>query len=100
MGLKIRDEMTALHNWSVTLIFLTSIKVNHKIFFPPLCIGFSIQNVCKRYFGININYVGYLDYDASVWQSVKKRKPLLMEFPNSKLVNNFDRMVQKLLDNA
>ncbi|MBG59989.1 MAG: ATP-binding protein [Halobacteriovoraceae bacterium] len=61
-------------------------------------IGFSIQNVCKRYFGINIDYVGYLDYDASVWQSVKKRRPLLMEFPNSKLVNNFDRMVQKMLD--
>ena len=60
-------------------------------------IGFSIQNVCKRYFGIDINYLGYLDYDASVWQSVKKRRPLLMEFPNSKLVNNFDKIVQKLL---
>lgn len=61
-------------------------------------IGFSIQNVCKRYFGIEMGYAGYLDYDASVWQSVKKRKPLLMEYPNSKLVNNFDRIVQKLLD--
>ncbi len=61
-------------------------------------IGFSIQNVCKRYFGIDMGYAGYLDYDASVWQSVKKRKPLLMEYPNSKLVNNFDRIVQKLLD--
>lgn len=61
-------------------------------------IGFSIQNVCKRYFGINMNYVGYLDYDASVWQSVKKRKPLLMEFPNSKLVNNFDKIVHKMLE--
>jgi flagellar biosynthesis protein FlhG len=61
-------------------------------------IGFSIQSVCKRYFGIDMDYVGYLDYDASVWQSVKKRKPLLMEFPNSKLVNNFDKIVHKLLD--
>lgn len=61
-------------------------------------IGFSIQNVCKRYFGINMDYVGYLDYDASVWQSVKKRRPLLMEFPNSKLVNNFDRIVQRLIN--
>ena len=60
-------------------------------------IGFSIQNVCRRYFGIDINYLGYLDYDASVWQSVKKRRPLLMEYPNSKLVNNFDKIVHKLL---
>ena len=61
-------------------------------------IGFSIQRVCKRYFGIDMEYVGYLDYDASVWQSIKKRKPLLMEYPNSKLVANFDKIVHKLLD--
>jgi flagellar biosynthesis protein FlhG len=60
-------------------------------------IGFSIKSICKRYFGINMDYVGYLDYDATVWQSVKKGRPLLMEFPNSKLVTNFDRIVQKLL---
>jgi len=61
-------------------------------------IGFSIQSVCRRYFGIELDYVGYLDYDSAVWQSVKKRKPLLMEFPNSRLVNNFDRIVHKLLE--
>mgnify|MGYP000045917337 CR=1 FL=1 len=61
-------------------------------------IGFSIQSVCKRYFGIDMDYVGFLDYDSTVWQSVKKRKPLLMEFPNSRLVNNFDRIVHKLLE--
>lgn len=61
-------------------------------------LGFSIQSVCKRYFGIDMNYLGYLDYDASVWQSIKRRKPLLMEFPDSKLVNKFERMVQKLLE--
>ncbi len=61
-------------------------------------LGFSIQSVCKKYFGIDMNYLGFLDYDSSVWQSVKKRKPLLMEFPNSRLVNNFDRIVHKLLE--
>ncbi|MCT4641641.1 MAG: P-loop NTPase [Bacteriovoracaceae bacterium] len=60
-------------------------------------IGFSIKSVTKRYFGIDMDYAGYLDYDPSVWQSVKKRKPLLMEFPNSKLVTNFEKIVTKLL---
>jgi flagellar biosynthesis protein FlhG len=59
-------------------------------------IGFSMRTICKRYFGIELDYVGYLDYDSSVWQSVKKRRPLLMEFPNSKLVNNFDKIVHRL----
>ena len=30
MGLKIRDEMTALRNWSDILILLASILVNHE----------------------------------------------------------------------
>ena len=53
-------------------------------------IGFSMSIICRRYFGIELNYVGNVEYDATVWQSVKKRRPLLMEFPNSELVNNFD----------
>ena len=61
-------------------------------------IGFSMKLISKKYFGMNIDYVGYLDYDATVWQSVKKRKPLLMEFPNSTLVNNFDRIIHRLLN--
>ncbi|MBF0207333.1 MAG: AAA family ATPase [Oligoflexia bacterium] len=60
-------------------------------------IGFSIKAICKRYFGIELDYVGYLDYDAVVWQSIKKRRPLLMEFPSSRLVTNFDRIVHRLL---
>lgn len=60
-------------------------------------IGFSMKIICRKYFGINLDYVGFLDYDSSVWQSVKRRRPLLMEFPNSGLVKNFDRIVHKLM---
>jgi flagellar biosynthesis protein FlhG len=61
-------------------------------------IGFSMKTVCKRYFGIDLDYVGYLDYDAAVWQSVKKRRPLILEFPQSKLVHHFDKIVHRLLN--
>lgn len=61
-------------------------------------IGFSMKIICKKYFGIDLDYIGYLDYDATVWQSVKKRRPLLMEFPNSSLVLNFDKIVHRLLN--
>jgi flagellar biosynthesis protein FlhG len=62
-------------------------------------IGYSIKSVCRKYFGIELDFIGYLDYDSSVWKSVKSRKPLLMEFPNSKLVGHFEKIVQRLLDN-
>lgn len=60
-------------------------------------IGFSIKSVCKKYFGIDMDYIGYLDYDSAVWQSVRKKRPLLLEFPNSKLATNFHRISKHLL---
>ena len=89
MGMKLQNEILKL----TPKLIMNQVRSQHDI-----DIGFSIQSVCKRYFGIDMDYVGYLDYDSSVWQSVKKRQPLLMEFPNSKLVNNFEKIVHKLLN--
>jgi flagellar biosynthesis protein FlhG len=59
-------------------------------------VGHSIKSVCKRYFGIDLEYLGYLDYDTSVWQSVRRKRPFLVEFPNSRLVASIDRITQNL----
>jgi flagellar biosynthesis protein FlhG len=61
-------------------------------------IGVSMGLICKKYFGISLDFVGFLDYDAAVWQSVRKRRPLLLEFPNCSLVGNFDKIVHRLLE--
>ena len=60
-------------------------------------IGFSVKTVCKKYFGIEMDYVGYLDYDSAVWQAVRRKRPLMMEFPNSRLVSSIERIVHYLL---
>lgn len=61
-------------------------------------IGESVKNVCKKYFGIDTQYVGHLDYDNTVWQSVRKHKPLVLEYPHSQLVNEFNGIVKKLCE--
>jgi flagellar biosynthesis protein FlhG len=61
-------------------------------------IGFSVKTVCKRYFGIEMDYVGYLDYDSAVWQAVRRKRPLMTEFPTSRLVASIERVVQYLLN--
>jgi flagellar biosynthesis protein FlhG len=60
-------------------------------------IGFSVKTVCKKYFGIELDYVGYLDYDSAVWQAVRRKRPLMLEFPNSRLVSSIERVVQYML---
>lgn len=88
MGLRLKQEIAR---------FQPAFILNQVRSQADIDLGFSIQSVCRRYFGIEMDYVGYLEHDAAVWQSVKKRKPLLMESPNSKLVHHFDRIVHRLL---
>lgn len=89
MGQKLKSEIGKLN----PKLIINQVRTQ-----ADIDIGFSMKLISKKYFGINLDYVGYLDYDATVWQSVKKRKPLLMEFPNSTLVNNFDRIIHRLLN--
>lgn len=60
-------------------------------------IGFSVKAVCKKYFGIELDYVGYLDYDSAVWQAIRRKRPLFIEFPNSRLVSSITRIVAYVL---
>jgi flagellar biosynthesis protein FlhG len=89
IGLKIKMEMAH---------FRPNLIINQVRSQADIDIGYSIQSICRKYFGIEMTFPGYLDYDQSVWQSVRKRKPLLIEYPNSRLVNNFDRIVNRLIE--
>jgi len=59
--------------------------------------GFSITSVCKKYFGIDIDYAGYICFDDNVWRSVKDRRPLVLAYPGSDGALYVRRIVKKLL---
>jgi flagellar biosynthesis protein FlhG len=48
-------------------------------------LGESIESVCRRYFGLNTQFLGYLDYDNAAWHCLRKKKPLVLEYPQSPL---------------
>jgi flagellar biosynthesis protein FlhG len=60
-------------------------------------IGASIKTVCKKYFGIEMDYIGHLDYDSAVWQSIRRKRPLMLEFPNSTIASNIEQITQNLI---
>jgi flagellar biosynthesis protein FlhG len=60
-------------------------------------IGSSIKTVCKKYFGIEMDYVGHLDYDSSVWQAVRRKRPLMLEFPNARIVSSIEQIAQNII---
>ncbi|MBI5043935.1 MAG: P-loop NTPase [Nitrospirae bacterium] len=62
-------------------------------------VGFSIKSTCLKYFGINIAYVGYIEYDESVWQAVRRRKPFLLEYPNTRPAKCLERITKNIIMN-
>jgi flagellar biosynthesis protein FlhG len=61
-------------------------------------LGHSMRSVCRKYFGIDANYLGYIDHDNAVWQSLRKRRPLVIEYPYSSIVGQFLGITKNLLN--
>jgi flagellar biosynthesis protein FlhG len=60
-------------------------------------IGLSMQSAFLKYFGISMEYLGYIVYDNDVWQSVQRRKPLVLEFPQSRASKCINEITLKLI---
>ena len=41
-------------------------------------IGYAIRDACRRYFGIELSFLGYMETDEQVWRSIRKRSPLML----------------------
>jgi flagellar biosynthesis protein FlhG len=40
-------------------------------------LGFSVRSICRKYFGFDAEYLGYVSHDEGVRRSVRSRRPLL-----------------------
>ena len=63
-------------------------------------VGFSMKSVVKKYFGVELDYLGYLEYEPNVWQSVRRMRPIMAEYPHSRIGVHIDRIVNYLLKQA
>ncbi len=61
-------------------------------------LGNSIKSVCRKYFGIEAYFAGYIEFDNAVWQSLRKRRPLLLEHPYSNIVSQFMEITKNVIN--
>ncbi len=59
-------------------------------------IGFSIRSACQKYFGIHLHYLGYIVYDQDVGNSIRKRRPLVLENNRSKAAQCVTEIASRL----
>ena len=59
-------------------------------------LGFSVQSICRKYFGFDAEYVGYVSHDEGVRRSVRGRRPLLDMSPRCDASVYLTRVARKL----
>ncbi len=62
-----------------------------------ISLGFSMRSSCSKYFGIQVEYLGYVEYDDHVWQATKKKRALILEYPYSGAARCLEKVTQNFL---
>lgn len=60
-------------------------------------LGPSMCDLSARYLGVGLDYVGHVEQDDSVWLSVVRKRPLLIDSPTSKSARNLERIARRVL---
>ena len=63
-------------------------------------LGFAIASVCKKYFGIEVEYLGYVNYDEEARRSVSLRRPIVDLRSDTDVSIYLQRIARKLLEPA
>jgi flagellar biosynthesis protein FlhG len=60
-------------------------------------LGRAVASVARRRLGLPMRYLGHLEYDEAVWASTRRRRPLLIEHPETRIAKCFERVARGLL---
>lgn len=60
-------------------------------------LGADIADAASRRFGISVSYLGPVEYDDAVWVSLRRRRPLLVEHPESRASKCVEKLTRRLL---
>jgi flagellar biosynthesis protein FlhG len=60
-------------------------------------LGHSMKSVCNKFFDLQIDYLGALDFDNAVWHSLRERQPFLIEKPFTPLAGQFLNIAKTLV---
>lgn len=60
-------------------------------------VGNAVVSAWRKFFGLNLDYLGPISYDDEAWRAVRKRRPLLIERPDSIAAAALRRIADNLL---
>lgn len=60
-------------------------------------LGGWMSALTARHYGLKLDELGHIEHDDSVWVTVRRNKPLLIDSPTSKAARNLERIARRVL---
>ena len=60
-------------------------------------VGAAVVSAWKKFFGLEMHDLGAVPYDDAAWQAVRKRRPVLLERPESEVARSIQRIADRIL---
>ncbi len=60
-------------------------------------IGRAVVTAWRKYFGLEMDYLGFIGYDDQMWRAMRARRPLLLERPDAPAARAFATIADSLL---
>ena len=60
-------------------------------------LGMAVRMACRKYFGVDLDYLGHIDYHDAVWKAVRRRAALLHEEPDSDIAKSLWSIAKGIL---
>src|SRR4029079_10944189 len=71
------------------------LAVNETRVRTDLELGGPMSALCRRPYGVALDELGWVENDDTVWLSVRRRQPLLVDSPTSKAARNIERIARR-----
>jgi flagellar biosynthesis protein FlhG len=60
-------------------------------------VGHAVVTAWRKFFGLNLDFLGAIGWDDEAWRAVRKRRPLLMEAPDCAAATSLRQIAQRLV---
>jgi len=90
------------HKWAEKIFkriesFTPGITINQVRTKEDRDLGPGMQMVARRFFNMDIPFLGAVEYDDCVWQAARHRKPVILDYPHSRPCRSIRKVTESML---
>jgi flagellar biosynthesis protein FlhG len=91
------DKTVAEIAWAEAQAMRVQLVVNQTRVRTDTELGAWMSGLVSRHFGVALDELGHVEHDDTVWLTVRRNKPLLVDSPASKSARNIERIARRVL---